>query len=433
MYIGSPEIIHYFKDAMQSGIYIVSSNLLYPVIIILLGLITWSLIELGSFIFEWHSRHRNLKTIEKCAFEIKELLKTNDAVKAGYFIKKTCSNYFLHEFIDNLFSFQGKAYSKNLMQARIEKLLQDCDTGIEKRLEKSRFVAKAAPMFGLMGTLIPMGPALLGLAQGDTKMLSDNLIIAFGTTVIGLMAGVISYLISIVRTRWYAQDISDIEYFTEILFDEPTTKTPVITAEATQEVAPEAILITTQEAIPKIGKNTDKVQKNSSFGIVKTFSRFIYFDLIFTSTSIILAKTTSNILTHPLIFILLSIILNSFVILAHTVGYTVLPLYLFLIIINALLLLIFITLKRTTIERADKKSRILNKLSKDDIINDDPDNIEVNYSDILEINISRSIMKILTNNGWIEVGRMLSNDYMDIIESSSIESSSIEITIGDKT
>jgi hypothetical protein len=65
-----------------------------------------------------------------------------------------------------------------------------------------------------------MGPALLALAGGDVKTLADNLIIAFGSTVLGLAAGLIGHMVSMVRSRWYEQDMSDMEYLSEILFGE---------------------------------------------------------------------------------------------------------------------------------------------------------------------------------------------------------------------
>ncbi len=80
-----------------------------------------------------------------------------------------------------------------------------------------------------------------------------------------------------------------------------------------------------------------------------------------------------------------------------------------------------------TKERAIKKSHALSMLSLDDIIKSDPHNTEVNFADIREINITRSVIKILTNNGWIKVGRMASYDYMDIIQASPIS-----VTIGDE-
>ena len=54
------------------------------------------------------------------------------------------------------------------------------------------FLTKTAPMLGLMGTLIPMGPALAGLASGDIGNMAYNMQIAFATTVVGCtVAGII--------------------------------------------------------------------------------------------------------------------------------------------------------------------------------------------------------------------------------------------------
>ncbi len=54
----------------------------------------------------------------------------------------------------------------------------------QKRLETLRAYIRNGPALGLMGTLIPLGPALVGLAVGDIQTMSTNLVIAFSTTVI---------------------------------------------------------------------------------------------------------------------------------------------------------------------------------------------------------------------------------------------------------
>jgi len=64
-------------------------------------------------------------------------------------------------------------------------------------------VARLAPMFGLMGTLIPLGPGIIALSQGDTQTLADSLLIAFDTTVAGLAAAGVAFAISRLRKRWY--------------------------------------------------------------------------------------------------------------------------------------------------------------------------------------------------------------------------------------
>ena len=65
---------------------------------------------------------------------------------------------------------------------------------------------------GLMGTLIPLSPALEGLADGDVATLADNLRVAFSITVLGLLVGALAFAISLVRERLYGQDYSDLEY-----------------------------------------------------------------------------------------------------------------------------------------------------------------------------------------------------------------------------
>jgi biopolymer transport protein ExbB/TolQ len=104
-----------------------------------------------------------------------------------------------------------------MFSVRIEKLLQDYELKIARELEKARLVARLGPVLGLMGTLIPMGPALMGLSTGNIQQLASNLTIAFSTTVLGLLAGGVAYSVLLVKKRWYTQDLSDMEYVVEVL------------------------------------------------------------------------------------------------------------------------------------------------------------------------------------------------------------------------
>ena len=209
-----------FQAWAQEGILIISKGLLYPVIIILFILIVWSLIALGCFLYEWYARDRDFASLERCAFKARTLLKANESEDLFDAVNKSCSTKYVHDFLRRLSEFKAVFQNKKLMEVKVEKLLQEFDADISKRLEKARLVTRAGPMLGLMGTLIPMGPALLALAEGNIEILANNLIIAFGSTVLGLAAGLIGYTILIVRTRWYDQDMSDMEYLSEILFGE---------------------------------------------------------------------------------------------------------------------------------------------------------------------------------------------------------------------
>ncbi len=100
---------------------------------------------------------------------------------------------------------------------RLAKALADFDFRSLKRLERTRLLVRAGPALGLMGTLIPLSPALAGLASGNVEALSSNLRVAFSVTVLGLLVGAVAFGISLVRDRLYGQDLSDLEYVVSVL------------------------------------------------------------------------------------------------------------------------------------------------------------------------------------------------------------------------
>ena len=102
-------------------------------------------------------------------------------------------------------------------ESKMAKALADYDFGSLRRLERTRLLVRAGPALGLMGTLIPLSPALAGLAAGDVQELTENLRVAFSVTVLGLLIGAIAFGISLVRDRLYGQDLSDLEFVASAL------------------------------------------------------------------------------------------------------------------------------------------------------------------------------------------------------------------------
>lgn len=72
-----------------------------------------------------------------------------------------------------------------------------------RRIERSDMLARIGPMLGLMGTLIPLGPGLSALGQGDLDVLARAVITAFDTTVLGLLVGISAFIVGRFRRRWY--------------------------------------------------------------------------------------------------------------------------------------------------------------------------------------------------------------------------------------
>lgn len=102
---------------------------------------------------------------------------------------------------------------------QLNKALADFDFDSQRRLARTRLLVRAGPALGLMGTLIPLSPALTGLANGDTAALSENLRVAFSVTVVGLLIGAVAFGLSLSRDRMYGQDLSNLEYVAAIISD----------------------------------------------------------------------------------------------------------------------------------------------------------------------------------------------------------------------
>ncbi|MGB7532812.1 MAG: MotA/TolQ/ExbB proton channel family protein [Halobacteriota archaeon] len=200
-------------DALLTTLYTVTLALLYPVIIGLLLLLVYSFAEIGAFFSEYTSRNRDLNKLRIGCGEAKEFLAGGEIEKASETVMSSGSSYLLSNFIDELSEFIGKGNFKT----ETEKLLQEYEITIWERTEKERILIRVGPMLGLMGTLIPMGPALMNLASGNISEMATNMIIVFSTTVLGLLIGGINYVMAMIKKRWYSQDLSDMEYVVEVL------------------------------------------------------------------------------------------------------------------------------------------------------------------------------------------------------------------------
>ena len=81
----------------------------------------------------------------------------------------------------------------------------------QRRIERSDFLARIAPMLGLMGTLIPLGPGLAALGEGELSILTTAMSVAFDTTVLGLLVGIIGFVLGRLRRRWYDEALTRME------------------------------------------------------------------------------------------------------------------------------------------------------------------------------------------------------------------------------
>jgi len=200
---------------IERTIYDISRILLYPVLIAALFCLGWAIVEVGWFLYELYlrMRYRDLDALEIRALKARDAFAKGQPRRAYKYLQENTYSTVVARFIFDLI----RNYQTERIAEKPLKLLQEYEFYTVKRLEKTRILVRVGPMLGLMGTLIPLAPALAGLATGHTAVLAANLELAFSVTVIGLLIGGLGFVVSIVRDRFYQQDISDLEYMLELL------------------------------------------------------------------------------------------------------------------------------------------------------------------------------------------------------------------------
>jgi len=200
---------------IQELIFQVAKALLYPVLIALLVCLAWAVVEVGWLGYELYlrMRYRDLEQLEIRTLKARDAFANGQPRRAYRYLQENTYSMVVVRFLFDLI----RNYQTERIPEKPIKLLQDYEFYTMKRLEKTRVLVRIGPMLGLMGTLIPLAPALVALSHNDTRLLSENLTLAFSATVIGLLIGGLGFLVSIVRDRIYQQDISDLEYVLELL------------------------------------------------------------------------------------------------------------------------------------------------------------------------------------------------------------------------
>ena len=112
---------------------------------------------------------------------------------------------------------------KDTLTALAERLLATEEARNARTTSITDMIAKLGPMFGLLGTLIPLGPGIVALGQGDTVTLSESMNVAFDTTIAGVISAAVASVISHIRKRWYNDDMVSLETLMEAVLEEVTS------------------------------------------------------------------------------------------------------------------------------------------------------------------------------------------------------------------
>ena len=173
----------------------ISTALQVPVVVAILYLLARGLLALGGFYGQWSDRLRRrhhmgtladipatqlLDTLEQACIRPKDALR--QALQA---LRKAPADPVWHE-----------------------RVVTEFELAVDQRLALFRTMTRIGPLLGLMGTLIPLGPALVALAGGDIAVLARKMEVAFATTVVGLVIGAIGFMLHQTTQRWAMDDLS---------------------------------------------------------------------------------------------------------------------------------------------------------------------------------------------------------------------------------
>ena len=183
-------------------LFIVSNGLMIPVILLLLYFLVkaiWILLGL----------YGQIKVQREISSTLKALVRdySDEYIKDTQIKLQATGESIVSEYLERIIEHKHDS-------RYCEHELADFQVETQKVLAKYRMLVKFGPMLGLMGTLIPMGPALVGLGLGDISSMAYNMQVAFATTVIGMLVSGIGLCALQLNQRYYAGYLNDLEFLT---------------------------------------------------------------------------------------------------------------------------------------------------------------------------------------------------------------------------
>ena len=189
----------------------VSGALEVPVVVLLVLFLLAAVALVGWLISEYCTERRHLKVALPALMEQLRTADDREAVIEQSGLLRRQKDALLE-------LLRHPDFTDATREALAVELLEREQDRYDEIVKLSELLARLAPMLGLLGTLIPLGPGIIALGQGDTYTLSTSLLTAFDTTIAGLVAAAFAIVVSSIRRRWYREYGSLLEALcTEVL------------------------------------------------------------------------------------------------------------------------------------------------------------------------------------------------------------------------
>lgn len=184
----------------------VAQALLLPDVAALLLFVLYAVWCIGSIIVEACSSRRRFKVVVPQFLEQITQASPTDIVEV---VEKSGLLGNQKKALLTLWEYRNLPVDAHVALAK--RIVDEQESHLNSITSRTSTASKIAPMLGLMGTLIPLGPGLISLGQGDTLTLSNSLLIAFDTTVAGLIVSLVTFVITRIRKHWYDNYLSALD------------------------------------------------------------------------------------------------------------------------------------------------------------------------------------------------------------------------------
>ncbi len=199
---------------LSTVLHTVSQAILNPVLIVLFVLIVVSVWQIGDVLVEyWLERRKRCKDVPRLLSDL------HTAGYQGAAQVISTSSLPKRQKLALAQLLNRPDLTRTELEVLASRLLGEEEQRYQKALLATDLVMKLGPMFGLLGTLIPLGPGIVALGRGDTAALAESLGVAFDTTVAGVISAAVCSVIAKIRKGWYDDYLQGLEAVMEYIVE----------------------------------------------------------------------------------------------------------------------------------------------------------------------------------------------------------------------
>lgn len=191
---------------LENGLFALGQVLRFPIVVLLWACVAAALFMVGRCAMEFLARTR-----ERRGFDFTAWLRQGPALGADE-RRRASLPVPLRTLLAEVEKMRAAAA---LGDGGLEHLILEREEQARHGLTPSRALVKVGPSLGLIGTLIPMGSSLAAMATGNLEGMAGQMVVAFTSTIVGLVTGTLAYVVTAVRQHWVAESVREERFLAE--------------------------------------------------------------------------------------------------------------------------------------------------------------------------------------------------------------------------